>query len=197
MECYSICLPERIEYVKILEKKIKNPIYIFNAIDGKKHIDEFKDFKHVLPSETISAGMIGCLLSHIEVLKNAKTNILIFEDDCEYVSDCSEFIKENCIFDILLLGTNENVDFTLQNSKFVKVKRFWGTHALYVKYSTIEGILKIYEKYKSRKIFLPADWLYSYAIKEHNLRAFAPLNPKQYFKQKSGLVSSINGKVRN
>jgi len=196
MECVAITLPDRLEIMKILEKNIKNPIHIFNAIDGKQHIDEFKDFKHVLPSETISPGMIGCLLSHIEVLKNAKTNILIFEDDCEYVSDCSKFINQNPIFDILLLGTNENVDFTLHGLNCVKVKRFWGTHALLIKYNTIEGILKIYEKYKLRKIFLPADWLYSYAIKEFNLRAYAPLNPKQFFKQKAGLVSTINNKVR-
>jgi GR25 family glycosyltransferase involved in LPS biosynthesis len=196
MDCYSICLPERIEYVKLLEEKIQFPINIFNAIQGEKYREYFRAFRHVLSNNTITYGMIGCVLSHIQILKKAKTNILLFEDDCEYVSDCSEFVINAPDYDILCLGTNENVDYDIFDS-YVKVTRFWGTHALLIKYSAIEKILQTFERYASMNIFLPADWLYSIAIKEHNLRAFAPINPKQYFKQKSSLVSSVNGKVRD
>lgn len=196
MECYSICLPERIEIVKELEKKIQFPITIFNAIQGRIYREYFRTFTHIVSSNQISDGMIGCLLSHIQILKQAKTNILLFEDDCEYVYDCSEFIINAPDYDILCLGVNENVDYEIYKS-YAKVTRFWGTHALLIKYSAIKKILLTFEKCISKKVFLPSDWLYSYAIKDFNLRVFAPINPKQYFKQKSGLVSSINGKVRD
>jgi GR25 family glycosyltransferase involved in LPS biosynthesis len=198
MKYLAITLPDRIEIVKTLEKEIGVPITIFNAIQGKDFLEDFKDFKHPLSDEPITPGMIGCVLSHMTLLKEAKTDILIFEDDCEYVSDYSEFIRNIPNFDILCLGTNENVEYELQgNSNYVKIKRFWGTHAILIKYSAIEGILKTYEKYKSRKRFLPPDWIYNYAIREYNLRVYAPKNPKQFFKQKSGLVSTVNGLVRN
>ena len=196
MDIVSITLPERLEIVKQLEQNIKQPITIFNAIKGD--LTNYIDFKHILPNEKITSGMIGCLESHIEILKNAKRNILIYEDDCEFVSDCNEFMKTVPNYDILCLGTNENVEYTYINGKeYLKVYRFWGTHALLIRHNAISKILETYEKYNTKKIFLPADWLYSYAIKEKNLIAYAPVNPKQYFKQKSGLVSTINGKVRN
>ena len=198
MKAVAITLPDRIELVKTLEKSLGYPITIFNAIKGGNYLDDFKDFKHPLPDETITPGMIGCLLSHMTILKETKEDILIFEDDCEYVSDYSEFIRNVPKFDILCLGTNENVDYKLEgNSNYVRIKQFWGSHAIIIKYSAIEAILKTYEKYKSRKRFLPPDWVYNYAIKQFNLRVYAPKNPKQFFKQKSGLASTANGLVRN
>lgn len=198
MKAVAITLPDRIELVKTLEKSLGYPITIFNAIKGGNYLDDFKDFKHPLPDETITPGMIGCLLSHMTILKETKEDILIFEDDCEYVSDYSEFIRNVPKFDILCLGTNENVDYKLEgNSNYVRIKQFWGTHAILIKYNAIEAILKTYEKYKSRKRFLPPDWVYNYAIKQFNLRVYAPKNPKQFFKQKSGLASTANGLVRN
>jgi GR25 family glycosyltransferase involved in LPS biosynthesis len=193
MDIVAITLEERLPIVKKLEEDIKQPITIFNALKG--NINSYNNFKHILPSQKITEGMIGCLESHLTILRNATRNTLIFEDDCVYVSDSSEFAPID--FDILCLGTNENVEFTyIPNKNYLRVYRFWGTHALLIRHNAIKAILETYEKYKSKNIFLPADWLYSYAIKEHNLIAYAPKDPKQYFKQKSGLVSTINGKVR-
>jgi len=196
MECVAITLPDRLEYVEQLTQDINMDITIFNALSGLSFLDNYLGFKHVLQSEMITAGMIGCLESHIHILKESNKNVLIFEDDCEFVSNSKEFYPLD--FDILCLGTNENVEFQyLENNKhYLQVFRFWGTHALLLRQNAVKAVLDTYEKYKNLKIFLPADWLYSYAIKEHNLRAYAPMNPKQYFKQKSGLISSVNGKVR-
>jgi GR25 family glycosyltransferase involved in LPS biosynthesis len=194
MDCVAITLPERLSIVKQLEQDIKYPITIFNAIRG--NINDYNDFKHILPNEKITNGMIGCLESHIQILKSVEQNVLIFEDDCECLSNSNDFFVDD--FDIMCLGTNENVEFELLDGKdYLRVYRFWGTHAIILRETGIKAVLKTYEKYKNRKIFLPADWLYSYAIKEHNLKAYAPVNPKQYFKQKSGLVSSVNGKIRD
>ena len=142
MKAVAITLPDRIELVKTLEKSLGYPITIFNAIKGGNYLDDFKDFKHPLPDEPITPGMIGCLLSHMTILKETKEDILIFEDDCEYISDYSEFIRNVPKFDILCLGTNENVDYKLEgNSNYVRIKQFWGAHAIIIKYSAIEAIL--------------------------------------------------------
>jgi len=196
MDCVAITLPDRIKYVKKLAHDINMSITIFNAVSGLTYLDKYLGLKHILRSEMITAGMIGCLESHIQILKDATKTIIIFEDDCEYVSNSNDFRPLD--FDILCLGTNENVEFQyLEGKDYLQVFRFWGTHALILRQTAIKAVLETYEKYCKQKIFLPADWLYSYAIKEHNLIAYAPINPKQYFKQKSGLVSTINGKIRD
>ena len=109
--CTSIWLPsliERYEIIKTLEKNIKQPIYIFNAIDGTKHKDKYMDYSHILKGQSINPGIIGCSLSHLEILKNMNTDaIVIFEDDCTFHGDLVElnnFIKNAPDFDILWLG---------------------------------------------------------------------------------------------
>ena len=142
--------------------------------------------------------MIGCLESHIHILQDSQDNIVIFEDDCEFVEDSMTFFHDLHDFDILCLGTNENVEYEyIEGKEYLRVYRFWGTHALLIRQNAIKAVLETYEKYRNLKVFLPADWLYSYAIKEHNLKAYAPINPKRFFKQKNGLVSSVNGKIRD
>ena len=195
MEFYAITLPERLCIVEKLEEDLQQKITIFHAIDGKNY-SIFDNFIH-LRGEKITYGMIGCLLSHLIILRTTSSDITIFEDDCEFIGDKDElndFI--NTDFDILCLGTNENVDFEEMDKK-VKVTRFWGTHAIMIKRSAISAILQTIEKYYNQKIFLPADWLYSIAIKEHNLKCYAPKNVKQFFQQKIGLTSTINGKNRS
>jgi hypothetical protein len=196
MECFAITLPYRLHIVKKLENDIQYPITIFDAISGLSYLDKYEGFTHILIGKNITEGMIGCLESHIQILKNSKENVLIFEDDCEFVSNSVDFFPLD--FDIMCLGTNENVEFELLDGKhYLRVFRFWGTHALILRESAVKAVLETYEKYAKQKIFLPADWLYSYAIKEYNLKAYAPINPKQYFKQQSGLVSTVNGNLRD
>ena len=178
----------------------RSPIEIFNAVSGLLYVDKYKDFTHVLRNEKITNGMIGCLESHIQILQEIEPdkNLLLFEDDCEFIEDSMTFFHDLHDFDILCLGTNENVDYEiLQGKNYLRIFRFWGAHALLIRQNAVKAVLETYEKYKNVKVFLPADWLYSYAIKEHNLKAYAPINPKQFFKQKSGLVSNTNGKIRN
>ena len=199
MECIAITLPNRLKLVEKLAKDIKLPVEIFNAISGLLYIDKYEGFTHILKGEKITNGMIGCLESHIQVLEEIEPdkNLLLFEDDCEFIEDSSSFFHDLHDFDIMCLGTNENVEFELFEGKdYVRIFRFWGAHAILLRENGIQAVLKTYEKYYNQKIFLPADWLYSYAIKEHNLNAYAPINPKRFFKQKSGLVSNVNGRIR-
>jgi len=201
--CISIWLPslvERYEIIKTLEKNIKQPIYIFNAIDGTQHKDKYLDCSHILKGQSINPGIIGCTLSHLEVLKNMKyDSIVIFEDDCTFHGDLVElnnFIKNAPEFDILCLGTSETVESKPINSNYVQIFRFWGTHALLIKAKAAHAIIKTFEKYAKSKKFLPADWLYSYAIKDNNLIAYAPKNNMEFFNYKRGLYSVVANRIR-
>lgn len=198
MQCIAITLPERIPLVEKLANDIQMNIEIFNAVSGLLYLDKYEAFTHILKGEKITNGMIGCLESHIQILQDSQDNIVIFEDDCEFLENSMSFFHDLYDFDIICLGTNENVEYEfILGKQYLRVFRFWGTHALLIRQNAIKAVLETYEKYRNLKVFLPADWLYSYAIKEHNLKAYAPINPKRFFKQKNGLVSSVNGKIRD
>lgn len=141
MDCVVITLPERILLVEKLMNDIQMPLTIFDAVSGLSYVNKYKDFKHILHSEKITEGMIGCLESHIQILKGAQYNVLIFEDDCEFVSDSNDFFIDD--FDIMCLGTNENVEFELFEGKdYVRIFRFWGTHAILLRENGIQAVLK-------------------------------------------------------
>ena len=202
--CHSIWLPtltERLELINNLSKSLALdvPITIFHAIDGTKHIEEFKYFKHVRSTEKINAGMIGCVWSHLELLKNTKSDITIFEDDCTFHGNREElqsFINNAPEFDILCLGVSEDVETQVETGEYNRIFRFWGTHALIVKQSAAQKIVSTFEKYASQQKFLPADWLYSYAIQEHNLKAYVPKKINRFFDYKRGIYSVVANRIR-
>ena len=190
---------ERVNAMKQLEIDLGVTINIFDAIEGKDYIHFINDFTHIRRDQEFTAGMFGCLLSHVEVLKSEFDSICIFEDDCEFIGNKNElydFIVSSPPCDILCLGTNEHVDFTPMNSSYVKVTRFWGAHAFIITKKAAIAVLKTYQHYMKQKLFLPADWLYSYTIAHHGLIAYAPTKPKQYFQQKIGLVSTATNGIR-
>lgn len=204
LNCYSIrlsSLKEREPIIKNLEKDLQKVIFRFDAFDGQYYRNSFLNYKHVVNNEKINNGMIGCLLSHTGLLEIVQdTKYVIFEDDCECVStldDTNNFIKSLPEYDLVCLSASEYVSYSsTENSSIVSIKRFHGSHALILTQKAVERIIETFEKYSEKKIFLPADWLYSIAIQEHNLKCYGPTNSKEFFKQTSGLVSSINGKIR-
>ena len=205
LDCYCIwlsSLKEREKIINSLEKTLQKVIFRFDAFDGQYHTSNFLNFKHIVPNEPINAGMIGCLLSHTSIMEIVQNNtFIIFEDDCECVSSLKEindFIKSVSEYDMLCLSASEYIKYdSTENNNIVSVKRFHGSHALLLTQKAVKCILQTYEKYNKNEVFLPADWLYSVAIQEHKLKCYGPKNPKQFFKQTVGLVSSINGKIRN
>lgn len=205
IDCYCIWLSnlkDRKIIIDNLEKSLQKVIFRFDAFDGQYHVNNFSGFKHIVANEHINNGMIGCLLSHIgimEIVHNSK--YIIFEDDCEClasVKEINDFINSFSDYDMLCLSASEYVKYEpTENSNIVSVKRFHGSHALLLTKKAVKCLLETYEKYNKNKIFLPSDWLYSIAIQEHNLKCYGPRNSKQFFRQTIGLVSSINGKIRN
>lgn len=185
-----------------LEKKLGKSLQRFDGISGKFLIAEGFPRKH--PHEGLSSpGNIGCTASHIEILeagiKSKYTHCAIFEDDAEMVGDLAEYFASVATLpptDILFLGVIEIVDGVATTVPSIKkVTRFWGTHAVIVNKKGMLAILNTYKKYVDAGYALPADWLYSYAIKEMGLVAYAPVSP--VIRQRPGFVSLISGNVRH
>tara|TARA_B110000261_G_scaffold136859_1_gene154920 strand:- start:685 stop:1140 length:456 start_codon:yes stop_codon:yes gene_type:complete len=121
------------EIVKILTQLTKNPTYIDkiyyinleHRIDRKEHIEN-QIKKYIDPELSITKrfnaienknGHIGCSKSHLniieECIQNNYNNVLIFEDDFEFIIEESEFknylnkfFTKYSNYDILLLGVN-------------------------------------------------------------------------------------------
>jgi GR25 family glycosyltransferase involved in LPS biosynthesis len=82
-------------------------ISVFEAIDGsllqddefyKKIVNKWNDYKI---SEKMSRGIIGCCLSHLNcydlICKNNDDYVMIFEDDCSFISDDHKEIAQDYI----------------------------------------------------------------------------------------------------
>lgn len=204
---YSIHLmrvKERLPLIQSLEQKIKRPITIFEASDGKDVATYGWPKRHPFSSSEITNGILGCLDSHIRLLVNMiQSNydmIGIFEDDAEMLVTSNalvDFYKNvPTDWDILILGANEWVEYK-KEELYVKPVRYWGTHAFLIKKDAAKKVVETHIKVLNEGITYPADWLYSEAIKRHNLIVYGPEKCSSFIQQKPGLMSEINGKVRN
>jgi hypothetical protein len=127
----------------------------------------------------------------------------IFEDDAELIvkpAVLTEFYEnistKKPVWDILVLGANEWVDIGPSTEQAVMPKRYWGTHAFLIGRRAAEAVVAIFEDLQKKGFSYPADWLYSYAISHRGLIAYGPPVCRSLIRQKPGLVSAINGKVR-
>lgn len=132
---------------------IKN-FEFFEAIDGKGlMVPELspKINEHSAP------GILGCFLSHLEVIKMAKNkrweSVCILEDDVIFCDDFRERIKvieelENFDFDIFCLGGHFEKEITSEQAEntrwpnILKVKRMGGTYALIITEKVYDFILR-------------------------------------------------------
>jgi len=193
---------ERLPLIYQLEREIGRHLQIFEALDGTALADTGFPTRHPLPGQKITPGIIGCVASHVELieaaLKRANEFVCIFEDDAEVVGDLEHYltyVAKLPTADVICFGTNEIVDGEpTPVPSIAKVTRFWGTHAIMINRKAMHALLMTYHNGIKKGILYPADWLYNTAIKEYGLIAYAPI--KSVIKQKSGLVSSINGRIR-
>lgn len=99
-EAYCINLEERPDRWALMQNE-------FERLGIQKKVNRFKAIKH-------QRGSIGCNLSHKKIVEIAKSknlkNVLIFEDDCEFVSKSLFFLYKSIIalekkeWDIFFLG---------------------------------------------------------------------------------------------
>lgn len=194
----------RLPYINTLIDTLKPfNLSIFNASDGSS-FQKDPSIPKVQPftKQHISQGNMGCTHSHLLILEQDFDTIAIFEDDCELtaskecIHDFLDQQKKNS-WDILLLGANEYVNAEIEVPGSTKrVKRFWGTHALFVRKKAANAILATFNEMQKEGVFPPADWLYNEAIKRYNLICIGPNLPNKFCRQARGLVSLITGKVR-
>ena len=191
--------------MRLFESALQRKLQIVRGLDGNDFIKLGFPTKHPRSKEPTTPGNIGCTLSHIYVLEAfLKMNdkyMLILEDDVEYVSSFLKYIEYSFTlspsWDILFLGVNEIVESTDTEIPAIRrVTRFWGTHAVILNRKAVADICAAFKTSVKDGFALPADWLYSHAIKESGLVAYCPSEPRAFVQQKEGLVSTCTGNVR-
>lgn len=194
-------------YMTHLQNTLGRQITTWKASEGTEVASRGWPRGHPHERET-SIGALGCLDSHIRLLQHMITEkyiyMGIFEDDAECVVDISTldsfFESANAQqkpWDILFLGANEWVDFFPSQRNLIQIFRFWGTHAFLIKADAARKIIQDHRDLLSKGYAYPADWLYAYSIQKHGLVAYGPTFCKGMIRQKPGLVSAINGKIRS
>jgi len=208
---YVIHLPSEKEREPLLQdlEKTLSPmqLHVVPASDGSHWFEEeMLQKQHPHTKQQVERGVVGLvqtLFSLFERLEQENASVVwIFEDDCEFLEPFSKieaFLEEastSVSWDILLLGATEYVESSNHSSSMKQVHRFWGTHAMLIRTSCIAVLRECFKAAQAKGEFLPADWLYNSAIRTRGLKCFGPANPKQFCRQKPGLVSAITGSVR-
>jgi GR25 family glycosyltransferase involved in LPS biosynthesis len=111
--------PERWDLCKEAFSQYNINVERYEAVDGTKH-DRVGRMSH---------GEVGCLLSHLNILKKCKednvSNVLILEDDVEFRPNFdklfSEYIEEVPEWDILYLGATHALCYPYMNRPPIKV----------------------------------------------------------------------------
>lgn len=151
---FCINLPRRTDRRQHAEAEFAKigiqPIFV-NGVDGSAIDDRLVISSDGTP---VSKGDIGCVLSHIKVLRGANNlelnNYLVFEDDCVFKENFNEVIH-GCLqqvpgdWDLLYLGTSFNGDKINVNPGVVTGHRMFTTHAMGVSCSIYD---KLYERWK-------------------------------------------------
>jgi GR25 family glycosyltransferase involved in LPS biosynthesis len=215
---------ERSSFVKQLQKNFICDVEVYKASDGSdwEARDTIKK-RHVLPSQTVTRGMLGCAQSHLDILfktlKGVGTGqdqmptiggkqVILLEDDCQLLAPTYTIVnwlggaRLNKV-DIVLFGANEYVEFEeppqhliSKQEDYVRVRRFWGTHAMLVRETAMKAALKVWAEAQKEGVFLPVDWMWNEAIRKEGLVCIGPRDPKLLCQQRPGLVSAITGTVR-
>lgn len=193
---------ERDPSIFYLEKALGRPIQRFDAISGEYLLDQGFPSKHPREPNPTSPGNIGCTASHVEILDAALrsefTHCCIFEDDAEVVGAIQPYLNEVAHLpaaDVIFLGVNEIVEGEATEIQGIqRITRFWGTHAVIVSRKAMLAIFEVYTQSLKDGYALPADWLYSFAIKAQGLVAYAP--SISTVRQRPGLMSLTSGNVR-
>jgi GR25 family glycosyltransferase involved in LPS biosynthesis len=169
MRCFVIHAQDcwaRKSYVKALVEKAGATIFdaIMDPLDGNN----------------------GCNQSHFAVyrLTGSDEDLLIFEDDCEIVSD--DFLRPLELkdrYDVVFLGVNS---FGVTGS--------YGTHALWMSARAKARFLSYIETRKQP--FPPMDHLWNEAIQACGLHVWRPSPVTKYVRQAKFVKSLITGQIR-
>lgn len=193
-------------YMTHFQNSLRRPVTVWQASEGTDVLTYNWPRGHPHEAQT-SIGALGCVDSHIRLLHrmcDQEWDMMgIFEDDAEIVVDIKklqEFYDHACAekpeWDFLILGANEWVDWKPTQSGMVQPTRFWGTHAFLIRKTAAKKVLELFYELQKRGYTYPADWLYSAALSQKGLVAYGPSVCRSMIRQKPGVISAINGKIR-
>ena len=144
----------------------------------------------------LTRGGVGCFLSHLNlwrsILATDKDAALIFEDDCHMARNTYDIMNHTQIpvdADIVLLGYFCNkCDPT--PCGVLKVKKFFGLHAYFIRR---QGIEKILANPKMKEISKQIDAVLSDMIRENQLNVYALPQPIAW---QNGMPTTIQMTLR-
>ena len=166
---YCVNLKKRPDRWKLCEQQFSThniKVERFEAVDGTKHELVGR----------MSHGEVGCLLSHLNILKECKekniSNVLITEDDVEFHENFgelfSEYVKELPEWDILYLGATHALCYPYMDRPPIKVSdhvykvyNAHATHAYAVNQSCYDLLIDFVSKMDG-----PLDVIYT-RLQEH------------------------------
>lgn len=203
---YVINMDKDKDRMEILDKKMKVlglEYQRISGVDGKKVYPKYKDKTKLRP------GQIGCLLSHIEVLKDAiknnYNNIMVLEDDIlfhhnfhqEFKKKYQKILKNEKRFDLIYLGCTQSMGGpgfwgnTKMKDEYYDNKYTDGTYAMLINKNIFEVIKKQAESYK-----IPIDTSISNNILSNNKYKTFAFYPHLIITDVS-LLSNTDGEKRN
>lgn len=142
---------------------------------------KFERFPAIKPKDginTLLKGEYGILLSNLEIVKDAYKNnyknILILEDDFEFVENFNGRFKEGIEmlpndWDMLFFGGNHIHHPKLINTYFSKLYHTYAIHTIGINHSIFEQIIEVLPKAKKQ-----VDVYYADFQKNFNVYGFTP-----------------------
>jgi len=104
-------------------------------------------------------GRLGCIKSHLEIIKDSKSkklkNVLIFEDDVIFVSENVNDVLKNVIdqlpndWDMLYLGANLHQPLLNYTKNLVRLLHAFSTHAVSYNNKIFDFFINKYDNMKS------------------------------------------------
>jgi glycosyl transferase family 25 len=177
---YIINLPERVDRKRGIERELKGIGLEFSA----KKVEIFPAIRPVEKLAFPSLGILGCFLSHLEIIRTAKreglNNVLIMEDDLAISSRFSSLEKDllndlkQLNWDLVFLGYspyhnlknsdyyNNSTNSLLSTSKYLKITQYpiVGTHFYAVNHTAYDCLISFLEelfKNRSESFFVEQD----------------------------------------
>jgi hypothetical protein len=222
---------EREPKIAALQRATQTQFEIFHGIDGaaavadghpvacaleaanpKKKGSAAATAPAATPAVLRTPGEIGCLLSHVQVAREALRRgleaIVVFEDDCEPGPSCRPidlygWLNSVLTFfanfswpgtrDLILLGTGGTYDLVPLTQFFKGTRRFNCTHAYVMRRPMMQRLVDTYEHLKSRGQVAPIDGLLGLILQASKTWAVAPSQDDVFFRQDRSLPSYVFG----
>lgn len=202
---------EREAAIVNLQQATQTQLAIFKATDGKEAVAKGHPVVCGLEKGKVrTAGEVGCLLSHIEVIQQAYLAgleyIIVFEDDCQvgreftpinffgWLNSVKTFFEAFSwpgSRDLILLATGGTYDQIPLTQFFKGTKRFNCTHAYLMGRGMMKKVIETHEFILKKGQIVPIDGLLGLILQADKKYAVTPTVDDAFFKQDRSLKSYV------